>query len=99
MPHPSEPKINIRLQTRSRPATEVFREGLTQLIQVAEHIGATFQAALPEQGAEAGSAASAAGGVAAGTDGNGDAAMAAGAGGGGTSSVAAAGKKEKKARH
>jgi DNA-directed RNA polymerase subunit L len=46
MPHPSEAVVNIRLQTATRPAAEVFREGLLQLIAVTEHIGSTFQAAV-----------------------------------------------------
>jgi hypothetical protein len=50
MPHPSEPKINVRLQTKSRPATDVFREALQQLIETTRHIGATFDAALPVDG-------------------------------------------------
>lgn len=46
MPHPSEPVINLRLQTINRSATDVFAEALNQMIEVTEHIGATFDAAL-----------------------------------------------------
>jgi len=46
MPHPSEAVVNIRLQTQNNPVIEVFRDGLTQLVDVAEHIEKTFEAAL-----------------------------------------------------
>jgi hypothetical protein len=46
MPHPSEAVVNIRLQTQTQPVIEVFRDGLAQLVDVAEHIGNVFDTAL-----------------------------------------------------
>ena len=47
MPHPSEAKINIRIQTKPGSSSlEAFRSGLKDLISVAQHINETFNAAV-----------------------------------------------------
>ena len=46
MPHPSEAKVNVRLQTTGQPATAVFKAGLETLVEVATHIGRVFDAAV-----------------------------------------------------
>uniref|UniRef100_A0A3B3QG11 RNA polymerase I and III subunit D n=1 Tax=Paramormyrops kingsleyae TaxID=1676925 RepID=A0A3B3QG11_9TELE len=43
--HPSESKINFRIQTRGGvPAVEPFRKGLNDLTDVCQHVLNTFQA-------------------------------------------------------
>jgi DNA-directed RNA polymerases I and III subunit RPAC2 len=34
VPHPSEPKMNLRLQTTTKPAMEVFKSGLADLVEI-----------------------------------------------------------------
>ncbi|XP_063046424.1 DNA-directed RNA polymerases I and III subunit RPAC2 [Engraulis encrasicolus] len=47
--HPSESKINFRIQTRGGlPATEALRKGLNELSDVAQHVLSTFQARVQE---------------------------------------------------
>ncbi|KAM8849030.1 DNA-directed RNA polymerases I and III subunit RPAC2 [Synchiropus picturatus] len=47
--HPSESKINFRVQTRGGiPATEVLRRGLNELSDVCQHVLNTFQARVDE---------------------------------------------------
>ncbi|CAL8357287.1 unnamed protein product [Merluccius merluccius] len=47
--HPSESKINFRIQTRGGvPASEPLRAGLTQLNDVCQHVLNTFQARVDE---------------------------------------------------
>ncbi|XP_040179558.1 DNA-directed RNA polymerases I and III subunit RPAC2-like isoform X1 [Rana temporaria] len=42
--HPSESKINFRIQTRNElPAVEPFRKGLTELLEVCQHVLDTFE--------------------------------------------------------
>ncbi|XP_054025569.1 DNA-directed RNA polymerases I and III subunit RPAC2 [Dryobates pubescens] len=42
--HPSESKINFRIQTRGAlPAVEPFRKGLTDLLGVCQHVLNTFE--------------------------------------------------------
>ncbi|KAE8584660.1 hypothetical protein XENTR_v10021054 [Xenopus tropicalis] len=42
--HPSETKINFRIQTRNGiPAVEPFRRGLTELVDVCQHVLNTFE--------------------------------------------------------
>ncbi len=87
MPHPSEPVVNVRLQTAGAGAAtsahDVFREGLVGLTDVAHAIGDAFERALAQSraagavgAAGAAGAASAAGAAGAGRDDD-DAAMAA----------------------
>lgn len=57
MPHPSEEKVNIRIQTKSSATAEdAFRRGLADLGSVADHIKATFLAALESDDKTAGGA-------------------------------------------
>nr|XP_032811288.1 DNA-directed RNA polymerases I and III subunit RPAC2-like [Petromyzon marinus] len=44
--HPSEDKINFRIQTRGIPAVDTFRRGLCELTTVCEHILAAFEASV-----------------------------------------------------
>ncbi|XP_010731207.1 DNA-directed RNA polymerases I and III subunit RPAC2 [Larimichthys crocea] len=47
--HPSESKINFRIQTRGGlPATEPLRRGLTELSDVCQHVLNTFEARVNE---------------------------------------------------
>ncbi|XP_049588791.1 DNA-directed RNA polymerases I and III subunit RPAC2 isoform X2 [Syngnathus scovelli] len=47
--HPSENKINFRIQTRDgTPAVESLRKGLTQLRDVCQHVLTTFEAKVKE---------------------------------------------------
>jgi hypothetical protein len=47
MPHPSEPKINIRVQTRAgETANAALQTALDQLAELCEHIEGTYDAAL-----------------------------------------------------
>ncbi|KAF3838025.1 hypothetical protein F7725_009793 [Dissostichus mawsoni] len=47
--HPSESKINFRIQTRGGvPATEPLRRGLRDLTEVSQHVLNTFQARVNE---------------------------------------------------
>ena len=43
IPHPSEDKMNIRVQTTAKPAADVFRKALLDLKAMAEHIRTSFQ--------------------------------------------------------
>ncbi|XP_053328906.1 DNA-directed RNA polymerases I and III subunit RPAC2-like [Spea bombifrons] len=45
--HPSESKINFRIQTRNgTPAVEPFRRGLNELVDVCQHVLSTFEASM-----------------------------------------------------
>ncbi|XP_029462494.1 DNA-directed RNA polymerases I and III subunit RPAC2-like isoform X1 [Rhinatrema bivittatum] len=47
--HPSESKINFRIQTRGGlPAVEPFRRGLTELMDICQHVLNTFEANVKE---------------------------------------------------
>ncbi|XP_014665829.1 PREDICTED: DNA-directed RNA polymerases I and III subunit RPAC2-like [Priapulus caudatus] len=46
VPHPSEDKINFRIQTKTQPAVDVLRQGLRDLSGACEHILATFEEAV-----------------------------------------------------
>ncbi|CAI8015438.1 DNA-directed RNA polymerases I and III subunit RPAC2 [Geodia barretti] len=43
VPHPSENKINLRIQTRGQPAAEVLRKGLEDLHSLCAHVLKTFK--------------------------------------------------------
>ncbi|XP_020604121.1 DNA-directed RNA polymerases I and III subunit RPAC2-like isoform X2 [Orbicella faveolata] len=43
IPHPSENKINLRIQTNGTPAIDVLRRGLSELTAMCEHMLATFE--------------------------------------------------------
>lgn len=42
VPHPYEPKLNIRLQTRGKPAIEVLKDGLRDLAETANILDDVF---------------------------------------------------------
>ena len=47
VPHPSERKINLRIQSREgKPAVDVLKEGLGQLKDVCSHVVKTFEASV-----------------------------------------------------
>lgn len=48
IPHPSESKINIRIQTYGKPANEILRKGLKDLNIVCEHVLRTFETSVNE---------------------------------------------------
>lgn len=48
VPHPSENKINLRIQTKGAPALEVLKKGLKDLSDVCSHVLVTFEAAVEE---------------------------------------------------
>ncbi|XP_067404666.1 DNA-directed RNA polymerases I and III subunit RPAC2-like isoform X6 [Emydura macquarii macquarii] len=51
--HPSESKINFRIQTRGElPAVEPFRRGLTELVDVCQHVLSKFEASIKEYKAQ-----------------------------------------------
>ncbi|ELR16706.1 RNA polymerase Rpb3/Rpb11 dimerization domain containing protein [Acanthamoeba castellanii str. Neff] len=44
VPHPSEPKMNVRIQTKDgKPSVEALRKGLNDLVSIAEYTLGTFQ--------------------------------------------------------
>jgi DNA-directed RNA polymerases I and III subunit RPAC2 len=45
IPHPSDDFVNIRLQTLGKPAVDVFRQALLDLMTMSEQIKSTFQVA------------------------------------------------------
>ena len=52
MPHPSEYKINVRIQTREGvSAADAFLNGLERLVDIANHVGECFDEAM-ERGPE-----------------------------------------------
>ena len=38
MPHPSEPLMNLRIQTYSKSAQEVLEQALNDLVQICDHL-------------------------------------------------------------
>ena len=48
VPHPAEPKMNLRLQTTGPPATDVLLDTLSTVHQVGEHVLATFDTAVED---------------------------------------------------
>ncbi|KAL3879047.1 hypothetical protein ACJMK2_031361 [Sinanodonta woodiana] len=46
VPHPSENKINCRIQTFGVPATEVLKKGLKDLNKVCSHVLQTFESSM-----------------------------------------------------
>ena len=43
IPHPSENKINFRIQTRGEPAIDILKRGLKDLHHMCEHTQAVFE--------------------------------------------------------
>lgn len=48
IPHPSEEKINFRIQTEGKPAKDIFKKGLKDLNAVCEHVLRTFESSINE---------------------------------------------------
>ncbi|KAJ8028810.1 DNA-directed RNA polymerases I and III subunit RPAC2 [Holothuria leucospilota] len=48
VPHPSENKINLRIQSRGPPAVEILKKGLLDLSQVCDHVLTTFEERVTE---------------------------------------------------
>uniref|UniRef100_A0A7N0ZZG5 DNA-directed RNA polymerase RBP11-like dimerisation domain-containing protein n=1 Tax=Kalanchoe fedtschenkoi TaxID=63787 RepID=A0A7N0ZZG5_KALFE len=48
IPHPSENRVNIRIQTTGAPANEVFRDGCQNLMSICQHVRSTFSNAVEE---------------------------------------------------
>ena len=46
VPHPSEPTMNLRVQTTGPPAAAVVHNGLANLHEVTQHIQSTFDEAV-----------------------------------------------------
>lgn len=46
VPHPSEPKMNVRVQTTGIAASEVLLDALMTLYKVADHVDKTFDDAV-----------------------------------------------------
>ena len=63
VPHPAEAKMNLRLQTSGKPATDVLLDALSTTHQVGEHVLETFENAVNEYRASKGTKREAAVGV------------------------------------
>nr|SVE92800.1 EOG090X0LBP [Megafenestra aurita] len=48
IPHPSENKLHLRIETREMSAVDVLREGLEQLKSLSDHILQTFETAVAD---------------------------------------------------
>eukprot|EP00249_Psilotum_nudum_P003422 c16807_g1_i1 orf=336-719(-) len=48
VPHPSENRINIRLQTTGVPAKDLLKDGLQDLMVICQHVRATFEKAVEQ---------------------------------------------------
>ncbi|XP_041359992.1 DNA-directed RNA polymerases I and III subunit RPAC2-like [Gigantopelta aegis] len=48
IPHPSENKLNLRIQTNGKPATDVLEDGLKNLDKMCQHILKTFESSVAE---------------------------------------------------
>lgn len=48
VPHPSECKINLRIQTYGAPAAEVFKKGLEDLQSICDHMSSAFEEAVKQ---------------------------------------------------
>ena len=46
VPHPSEPNMNLRLQTVGPPATTVLHQALGNVYEIGAHVLATFNSAI-----------------------------------------------------
>ncbi|XP_020233907.1 DNA-directed RNA polymerases I and III subunit RPAC2 [Cajanus cajan] len=42
IPHPSDNRVNIRVQTTGDPAKEVLKDGCQELMHVCQHVRGTF---------------------------------------------------------
>ncbi|OAY65618.1 DNA-directed RNA polymerases I and III subunit RPAC2 [Ananas comosus] len=48
IPHPSDNKVNIRVQTTGDPAKHVLKDGLQDLMVMCQHVTTTFENAVAE---------------------------------------------------
>lgn len=49
VPHPSEPKMNVRLQTSSsKPAVQVLKDGLHEMVEICDLFDFTLDSAIAE---------------------------------------------------
>ncbi|KAL5709332.1 hypothetical protein ACHQM5_020036 [Ranunculus cassubicifolius] len=48
IPHPSDAKVNIRVQTTGDPAREVFKDALEDLMDMCVHVRGTFDKAVDD---------------------------------------------------
>jgi len=46
IPHPSENKTNIRVQTTGVPAVQMLRNGLINITKICDHVNQTFDLAI-----------------------------------------------------
>ncbi|XP_078435733.1 RNApolymerase 14 kDa subunit [Wolffia australiana] len=52
IPHPSENRVNIRVQTTGDPAKEVFKDALHDLLVMSQHVRTTFEQAVADYKAQ-----------------------------------------------
>jgi DNA-directed RNA polymerase I and III subunit RPAC2 len=48
IPHPSETKVNFRIQSKTTPAIQILEQGLNELNSVCDHVLNTFEASMDE---------------------------------------------------
>ncbi|KAK4777678.1 hypothetical protein SAY87_017865 [Trapa incisa] len=48
IPHPSEARVNIRVQTTGDPAREVLKDACQDLMQMCQHVRSTFDNAVAD---------------------------------------------------
>ncbi|KAL4587673.1 hypothetical protein LXL04_000545 [Taraxacum kok-saghyz] len=48
IPHPSEAKVNIRVQTTGDPAKEVLKDSCQDLMMICQHVRSTFDQAVAD---------------------------------------------------
>ncbi|PNY08202.1 DNA-directed RNA polymerases I, II, and III subunit RPABC1 [Trifolium pratense] len=46
IPHPSENRVNVRVQTTGDPACEVLKDGCQDLMLMCQHVRSTFEKAV-----------------------------------------------------
>ncbi|CAI8592083.1 unnamed protein product [Vicia faba] len=46
IPHPSENRVNVRVQTTGDPASEVLKDGCQDLMLICQHVRSTFEKAV-----------------------------------------------------
>ncbi|CAM6123175.1 unnamed protein product [Calypogeia fissa] len=54
VPHPSENRVNIRVQTTGLPARDVLKDALQDLMGLSDHVRVTFEKAVEEHKATQG---------------------------------------------
>lgn len=48
IPHPTQPEMNLRVQTHGAPAVQLFEKSLNDLIAVCDHLTETYDKAVQE---------------------------------------------------